>query len=248
MKLTYGVSPFLVCCFICKTINAQSLEQDSSFYSASVSNAIQVYHHYLTPESGLYNGSEYAGYPFRFNEGHQFFGANELTKGSIVYNGILFENVPIQIDLITEHVIINCFEGGYRIQLINERISSFNLLNHTFIRIVKDSANSNVINTGFYDQLYEGDITVLKKEKKKIDEEISITAGIIRSVTEDNFYYLKKAGKYYSIKNKNYLVEVLHDKKKDIKQFMRKNKLKFKKDTENMLVQVAHYYDTLNNK
>ena len=231
-----------------KTISAQSLESDSSFYLAAISNAIGVYHSYLTPESGLYNGSEYAGYPIRLTEGHQFFDTNELVNGSIVYDGVLYENVPIQIDLVTELVIINSFGGAYRMQLINEKISSFKLLDHTFIRLVKDSTNRNVISTGFYDQLYAGNIAVLKKEQKKIRENVSIVTGITGSVTENDFYYLKKNEKFYTVKNKNALLEVLHDKKKDIKQFIRKNKLKFRKDPDNVLIQVASYYDTLNNK
>lgn len=249
MKLAYAVSPlFFLSCFSSKPVNAQSLEQDSSFYSASVSQAIQVYHHYLAPESGLYNGSEYHDYPFRFTEGHQFFETNELTNGSIVYHGMLYENIPMQIDLISGHVIINSFEGAYRIQLINEKISSFSLLNHTFIRIVKDSANKNVISTGFYDQLYNGNIMALKQEKKEINENVSITTGVTRTIIQDNFYYLKKSGKYYNIKNKSSLLEALEEKRKEIKQFMRKSKLKYKKDPDNTLIQVARYYDTINNK
>ncbi|HEY6976856.1 MAG TPA: hypothetical protein VH396_11250 [Chitinophagaceae bacterium] len=249
MKLAYAVSALLlIFCLASKTNNAQSLEPDSSFHSMAISNAIQVYHHYLTPEPGLYNGSEYAGYPFRLTEGHQFFETNELVNGSIVYDGVLYENVPMQIDLITEHVIIKCFGGAYLMQLINEKISSFKLLDHTFIRITKDSANSNVISTGFYDRLYTGNLTVLKKEQKKIQENVSIITGITGSVTERNFYYLEKAAKFYNMKNKNSLLEVLHDKKKEIKQFIRKNKLKFKRDPDNVLIQIARYYDTLNNK
>jgi hypothetical protein len=249
MKFAYAVSPLLfIFCFAGKRINAQPSEQDSSFYSASVSNAIQVYHHYLFPESNLYNGSEYPGYPLRFTEGHQFFKTNELVNGSIVYDDVLYENVPMQIDLIAEHVIINCFGGGYLMQLINENISGFKLLDHTFIRIARDSANSNVISTGFYDQLYAGNLTVLKKEQKKIKENVSIFTGVTGIVTENNFYYLKKAGKFYNVKNKNSLLKVLQDKKKEIKQFISKNKLKFKKDPDNVLIQIARYYDTLNNK
>ena len=235
-------------CLAGKTMNAQSFEEDSSFYSAAISNAIRIYHSYLTPEPGLYNGSEYADYPIRLTEGHQFFDTNELVNGSIVYDGVLYENVPLQIDLVTEHVIINSFGGAYRMQLINEKISRFKLLNHTFIRIVKDSANRNVISTGFYDQLYAGNIAVLKKEQKEIRENVSIVTGITGSVTENDFYYLKKEGKFYDVKNKNALLEVLQDKKKDVKQFMRKNKLKFRKDPDNVLIQVARYYDTSNNK
>jgi hypothetical protein len=245
MKLAYAISPFFLCCLNSKTINAQSLEKDTSFYAASVSNAIKVYHQFLTPESGLYNGIEYPAYEFPFTEGHQFFEINQLVNGSVEYDGMLYKNVPMQLDLITEHVIINSPEGGYRIQLINERISRFTLLSHTFIRIVKDSANSNVISTGFYDQLYAGDVSILKKERKKIIENTSIISGVTRTVLQDNFYYLEKAGKYYSIKSKSSLMEVLQDKQKEIKQFVRKNKLKFRKNTDDVIVQVARYYDSL---
>lgn len=234
-------------CFIYSAGKTQPVLKDSTFFSATISNAVKAYHGFLTPESGLYNGSEYAGYPFRFTEGHQFFEVNELAKGSIVYDGMLYEDVPMQIDLISDHVIINSFEGAYRIQLINEKISSFILLNHRFIQIVKDSTESDIISTGFYDQLYSGNISVFKKEKKKVDENVSITTGITRTVLQENYYYIERNAKYFYVKNKGSLLNVFADRKKDVKQFIRKNKLNFKKDPDNTLIQVAQHFDTPNN-
>jgi hypothetical protein len=202
----------------------------------------------LTPESGLYNGSEYAGYPFSFTDGHPFFESPSPITGSIVYEGILYENVPLQFDMINELIIIRSPDQRYQIQLFNERITGFDLLDHHFIRLIKDSSNSDLISSGFYELLYERGTSVFKKEKKKINENVSATAGVTRTVLINDLFYLKKNGKYYYVKNKGAMMNILEDRKKEIKQFMHKNKLNFKRNTDNTLTQVAQYYDQLNNK
>lgn len=54
---------------------AQQYQPDSSDNNPAVQDAINLYHNYLSPENGLYNGSEYAYnqyYPFRISEGSPF--------------------------------------------------------------------------------------------------------------------------------------------------------------------------------
>ena len=99
-------------------------DKDTSF-----NNAVNLYHRFLSPETGLYNGSEYtyyAYYPIVINEGHPFFQSKEFDTGSVFYNNILYENVRYRsIDIC--HILYNeyfsqffffCFRYSYLMIMI----------------------------------------------------------------------------------------------------------------------------------
>lgn len=44
------------------------------------------------------------------------------------------------------------------------------------------------------------------------------------------------------------MLNITKERKKDIQLFIKKNKLKLRKDRENTLVKIAAYYDQLNNR
>lgn len=226
---------------------AQTGDDDSSLYNASLKYATDNYHKAVYPEIGLYNGREYINYNFSFREGQPYFESdNEDSAGSIVYDGILYEKVPLMLNLVTEQVIINDPSGVHRISLNNDRVSSFTLFNHNFVRLTEDSLNKNEIRTGFYDMLYKGKIFVFKKIQKEIDEKLSVTEGSLIRVYEHDNYYIKKEDRFYSISTKKQVLHVLKDRRKELQQFIRKNRLKIRKHKDRALPAIAGWYDSIN--
>ena len=136
-------------------------------------------------------------------------------------------------------------DQGYWVQLVNERLSSFTILNHHFIRLVVDSLNRELSGTGFYELLYHGHSAVLKKTIKKIKEELSSSEGILRSIDQTDRYYVRMGKAYFTIRSKREILNIFSDHRKGIQQFMRKNKLKFRKDKANTLIRVTAYYDQI---
>ena len=120
---------------------------DTSGYAIAVNNAMINYHQFLKPETGLYNGREYYDYSPTIKDGDPFFLSTKFNTGNIIYDGILYENVPLLYDLVTSDVIITDSNYFYRIKLNGERVSRFSVLQHTFIRLEEDS--NSVIKTGF---------------------------------------------------------------------------------------------------
>lgn len=233
---------FIFLAFFLSKIAAQLSASDSIFYQKAIDNAVASYHHSLNDQSGLYNGSEYPGYPFRFKEGHPFFYTDKPMNGSVVYDHIFYKDINLQFDEVAGEIIL--YETDRRIQLIKERISRVSILNNNFIRIVRDSLNRAVINTGFYQLLYEGNTSLLKKEIKIIAEDLrSLTDGILRNIETTLYYYIKKNNVYHPVKRKKDLLVIFKERKKEIQQFIKTNKLSFKKDRDNMLIKVVSWYD-----
>ena len=103
------------------------------------------------------------------------------------------------------------------------------------------------MSTGFYDELYDGRSTVLVKRIKTIFDH-QVSAQFAEIIYEDHStIYLKKGDKFLEISSNGDLKNAFADKKKQINEFMRANKIKFNKDKEGAVAKVAGYYDQISN-
>jgi len=230
----------LLCSLSVSRTQAQS---DTLPGNLALNNAIQQYHAYLTPEPGLYRGSQYVIFPFPFKEGHPYFDQDHMQTGSVLYNGILYKDIPLIYDLVRGLLVTLDVSKAFKLSFINQQVDSFTIQNHIFIHL-KDSLNPAVPRHGFYEVLYNGRITLLKKEKKTIREDISF--GILNRYIDvpPTGYYLKKDTTWYTIYNRKGLFRALRDKSQELKKFLRSNKIKFKDDKDNTLIKSAIWYDS----
>jgi len=242
ISITFLLVSFILL-FSSNNIFAQDTASDSSFYQKALVNSMAVYHQSFGNQSALYNGSKYGEYLFRFQEGHPFFNSTQPVAGSVMYDGILYDSVTMRYDEITDVLVINNLAD--RIQLLNEKVESFNLFNSDFIRLVKDSLTNSLVSTGFYNLLYKGKVCLLKKQIKTIREVITTNAELLRFVDEKDHYYIKKDDRIYSINSRKNLFKLFGDQKKEVQQFIKANKLSFRKDRQNMLTKATAYYDSL---
>jgi hypothetical protein len=239
-----AVSPYagiLLFCCLYSSIQAQSIGKDSLVIPEEYSNALQVYHHYLAPETRLYRGSQYAEYAHLLKDGHPFFDDGHLHPGTVFYDGILYENLLLLYDLVKEQVVIDDSYDNYKLFLINEQLDRFTIQHHLFINL-RDSLTPSAPHRGFYEQLYKDRITLLKKEKKLVREDLS-SGKIEKFIDQSVFYYLKKGAVYYAVNNKQSLLNALNDRHKEIKKFIRMNGLSMRHNKENTLFQVAVWYN-----
>lgn len=219
-------------------------EPGSSFYQQALANTIAIYHHSFGNQSALYNGSKYGGYPFRMQEGQPFFNSTQPAVGSVSYDGILYDSVLMQYDEIIDRLLIN--DQANWIQLLTKKVDHFNLFNSDFIPLEMDSTNTNLVSSGFYNLLYSGKISLLKKQIKSIREVISSGLELQRFVDTKDYYYLQKDNRLFQIKSRKEFYKILGNRKKEMQQFIKANKLNFRKDRQNMLTKLTAYYDSLN--
>lgn len=249
MRLFTFVKIFLLNTFFINSHKAisQNFIADTSAETSSLHNAVNLYHGFLSPETGLYNGSEYVYnvyYPFVINKGDPFFKSTYFDTGAVFYNNVLYENVPLTYDIVMEELLIRDPTNNYIIRLNNERVGWFIISGHTFIRLNQDNANNGALLTGFYDLLYEGKTSFYKRGLKIVKENLSFSE---RYIVESNEYFIKKNNQYYTVKNKGSLLLIMNNKKKEVEQFIKKNRLNFRKNREEALRKLVAYYDGINN-
>jgi hypothetical protein len=197
----------------------------------------------MTPETHLYRGPEYVTYAQTLREGYPYFGENSRRKGTVTYDGTFYKDLYLYYDLVTGDVVMNDFYNVFKIGLITNLVDSFSIENHFFVHL-RDSLNHTAPRNGFYEVLYRGHIQLLKKEKKQIEEDLS-SDHVQRYIHgADSAYYLKIGDVYHPVNNSKSLLNVLKDRKKDAKKFIRSQQLSMRKDRENTLIKVIAWYDT----
>lgn len=207
----------------------------------TIVNAGNVYNPFIEKQSRLYNGVEHLGYSFKI-KGHAYFLQRELQTGAIVYDGLEFVNVPMIYDLLKDQVVIQHFNGFTKIGLVQEKVAAFTLNGHHFIRL--DSLLGPPIITGYYDEAYTGRLKVLVKRGKYVEE--TIKDEIEREFIQKDLYFIQKEGAYHAINSYKGLLALLKDRSKEVRQYLRKNRIKYRKGPENAILKATAYYDSLN--
>jgi hypothetical protein len=87
-------------------LKAQLSTADSTARANAIHNTIQQYHSFLSPVSALYNGPQYIDYTGRLRAGHPFFQSVEYNPGTIWYDDVMYEKIPLKYDIVKNNIII----------------------------------------------------------------------------------------------------------------------------------------------
>jgi hypothetical protein len=235
---------FTLCCTV---ISVAACAQDSATESRIIKeaqdNAVASYYKFTDKRARLYNGVEHVGYLYTI-KGFAYYLTDQWVKGSVVYDGLAFEQVPMMYDAYRDKVIVLHF-NGYRLTLLSEKVTGFDLHGHHFVRHSYDSLAKSSLPTGFYDYLYQGKkTTVLARRLKLLDEKL--TDRVEQEFLPSTNYTIYKDSIYHSCNSRRALLHTFGNRMKDVRRYLRKNKIKYKQDRENTIIQAAKYYDTLN--
>jgi hypothetical protein len=222
---------------------AQDLLKDSVTNSLYNSYPVSLYFNALGENAHVYTGYEYYT-PDRNIKGSPYFLADGPIPATIIYDDSYYQNIPASYNLVRDELIINRLGQNFRISLVADKLSSFTIHNHEFIRISRDSAAGIELPTGYYDKMYAGKTTVLVKRQRRL-QEVLYYGTTTSEYKDENIYYIITAGQIVQVSSKSTVLDLFKSKKTEIKSFIRKNKLNFKSDFEKTLVAVSAYYDQL---
>lgn len=228
--------------FFLKTAFSQNLKKDSAT-ELQLQNAVNLYNHFSADNAPVYNGTDYIYYTFKM-EGDPYFITGNYSNGWVSYSGRKYDSLMLMYEIARNQLVLLNYDKKSRIVLQDERIDSFNLLNHTFIKLEEDH-KQNLYHTGFYDLLYNGKIQFLARRIKTMDQRIKGDL-LVRIFYGKDHFYVHKDGLYYLVNSKKDLFRLFEDKKHELKRLMRKNHLKFRhKDLEKTMVKATAFYDQL---
>jgi hypothetical protein len=214
--------------------------QTDSSLRRSLTTAILVYTHSPAADAGLYNGTIYTGYDHHA-QGYPFFLSDSLLIGSVYYAGVLYPDISLSYDMVQQIVIMQDKQKGFRFQLNTEQIRYFTLAGHRIIRLIPDSTAANAPAPGFYEQLYKGKATVLARHEKTVKDIGKADENLSRYRQYDT-WYLEVNDHYYLIRNDRSLTAAFGAEGSRVRDLLRKNHIRFKKDPGVALAKAAEFY------
>jgi len=196
----------------------------------------------LKEDQILYNGKLWHNL---YNKimGDQFLFSNDYLPGSLTINCKSYNNLGIRYDIYNDE-ILTLTNHGSNLQLNKEMVDSFslvyNLKTYRFINTTEDSLPGI---KGYISVLYKGKSALYVKYKKEIQ---SLAVGNKYDLFDQTYrIYFVKGGTVNQISSKNELLKVLYEDKAQIKDFIKKNKLKISKMEPESFIPVIRYYDSL---
>lgn len=230
----------LLLLFVQVAVFGQPSKPDTLFLSASRQYQQSVYDASIRGQARLYNGTEHRDYLSR-NDESPYFGIDDWQYGFIYYDDERYDNVAMFYDLSRDQVITEHMLTGAKIELIAKKISKFEMNGHFFERLYADSAH--VISEGFYERLYNGNTKVYVRRTRTLT---SKPAGNVLEYKfiERNRVYLLKDHLYYPVKSKRSVLNVLHDKKPEVRAAMKGDKIPYRYDRERAIVKMVQAYDS----
>ena len=230
---------FLCCGLICSVLSfGQTLKSDSTFVAEARKNSITLYATSIGGQSHLYNGSAYSEYISQRDE-HPYF-IDEWIEGTVTYDGEVHENVPMLYDLSLDRVIVDNPFSIKKVMLVNDKVAGFTIQGHRFVHL-KDTP----LPSRHYELAYDGKIKVYVSHEKALQSRV-VDYSIFNEFRPKRLYYIYKDGRFIKVKGKRATLKVLESKKKELKKFIRDNKLAFRTDRVRDMSRLAQYYDQLN--
>ena len=193
--------------------------------------------------SNILNGRYHLAYPSLINGSGYL--QTDWVIGSVVYEDVLYTGVQLKYDDYKDELIL-LHPNGLPIILFTPRISAFSLLNRQFVNLKTSLTPVAGSETGFYELLIEGNIKLLAKRKKGIDELVQ-TTGVTKTFVGSSEYFAIKDGILQKIRKESTLLDMVPEKKQGAKNLLRQNGINYKNDPETALLNIAQYYNQSSN-
>lgn len=222
---------------------AQDKIADSVQLHQTTVNMAAMFNKAVVEQSRLYNGPAFVPYSFKSETNGNFQDVTNFNTGSVNYDGIVYTNVPLIYNIDRDMLISRLYNGFALYTLLSDRVYEFDLLNHHFVRVLPDNLNKQ-ITAGFYDELYNNKLQLLARRTKSI-QRVASSDGIKSVFNQNTEYFLKKKGVYYNANSQGKILDILKDKKKELKQYVKDNKADFGDNPEHAMVMLVAYYDHL---
>ncbi len=232
----------LAICFQINRAGAQTLSPDAAYLQQAVQQLTTTYRNARGGHAHLYNGTEYVSSDKYHLIGHPDFMVDTLVTGAVLYDGSLYENIPMLYDMREDELVIHNYNTNLKIRLVKDKIEHFTLNGHTFQKYEKDSIAEAPLESGFYDVLQQGSVNLIVKRIKNISE-TATTRGLNGEYLYATKFFIQKNGRYYPVKSKSSVFKVLAGNKSQLQKQLRANKLKFRRNREEAIQTMVQYYN-----
>lgn len=178
-------------------------------------------------------------------EGDQFFLANTFLTGSVIFNGLRFNNLNLKYDIINDELLLS-IESYPVIMMNKEMVDSFSLdFENRSYHIFNAGTDTSAVIRGYANVIYNGPSAVYVKYIKELHP--LGADGRYDLINQTHHIYLKKGEIIIPVSGRRKLLYLLEDKKREIRSFMKSNRIRIRRKDPYTFVPLLRYYDSLEN-
>lgn len=183
-----------------------------------------------------------------YAKGNPFFLSNDWLEGSVLINGTEYKNVFLKYNIETDQLILRpTLKNGMSTAIVlnSSFVESFLLADNLFIN--SEPFGSKELKSVFVNQIYNGSFSFLASYKVIFisDYKEKTPYGKYSDMAKSYFIYDK--GELIKIASKKALFGYFETYKKDIKKFMKKEKIRYKKANPSQWKGLMKFIDDLIN-
>lgn len=234
--------PILLSFVILVSVQLHAQQQESDTASKQGYNHIyQLYMNQIGGAALLYKGAEYEGsYPLI--AGTPFSGDGGFRNGSLCYEDVLYESIPIAYDLVRNEVLIKGFQT-FTIKLDKGKVCGFVADGHRYVHLFNSTNAADELPDDFYEVLYEGKVRAYAKHAKQIVR--ALHADAQDRFVEQVSYFVWKQGQYHRIDREKDLLNLFPEDKSKLKAFWKERHLNFGKAPGAFIQQTLSYWNQI---
>jgi hypothetical protein len=207
----------------------------------------------LPPNYSYYNDLLYGIVykPTNYNSiGHPFYLNDKIYSANLYFDGNTYKNVSLKYDLYTQKIVLyqDYNSSQYRfIELNINLIDSFELIDesskvHYFFK--NSNYTDKITEIKFLELIYKNEITYIVGRNKSF---IELAQELKNKFYLKEYHYLIFNGQLEIINSKADILNLFLNRKKELKKFIRKNKIKMRSLETPDLLKIVIYYESLMN-
>ncbi|MFP4469831.1 MAG: hypothetical protein ACLFPE_04075 [Bacteroidales bacterium] len=193
----------------------------------------------------LVNGWKY--FPEHYNaNGNPYFMDVEWIEGKVTIQGQTFDKVHLLYNIVDDELILrqHLKKGSLVFVVLNkDLIESFQMPGHQFVhaKTLKTAPDQN----DFYEMVHDGDFQFLIRYDKSFVNQYTAQSPHGSFSEQRSVNYILNDGKLTRLQNRKSLLRYFDPYKKEIRTFLRKNGIKYRKATVAQLQNLMQYCDQL---
>ena len=212
--------------------------QENRFAYIPSDNVIQNYMTETGTFAALYSGKTETLYDRRFVN-HPYFETNTFIAGTLCYNRVVYKDVLMRFDLFRNELAVFFPSRMYNIALNNDKFD-YAVLNGSTIVLSKGEKKSE---DKFSVLLQNGAYPVVRKYR--ITMASPTGQSNLYSFNIQRQYAIYINGVPHTVKNKNAVLKLFPDRRKELDAFAKQHKLNFKGQIEQSIIALVNQYENL---
>ena len=192
----------------------------------------------------LVSGGFYIHEGFR-SSGHPYYVSNKFEKSKVYIRNNIYENVLLRYNIEDDEIILKARlkSGVLAFLILNNTVDSILFMGNIIIPASK--LNIRGISDGYYEKIETNNFIFLTKYYKTSDVS-DYGSKIYSKLYKINTIVAN--GELTKVNSKKALINYFNDNKKEIKRYLRKNRIDYKTSTHRQLVGLIHYCNDLQNE